>query len=206
MPTITYPTTDLFRPSGIDWGETRIVRVTGGGALGPTEQTIETPYSHRWRATLTLRRRSVPAQRAQVEAFVSTLRSGANRLALHHIAHPAPYGTLRGSPTLSGAHAQGATTLLIAGTNGQTLIAGDMLGVTTAAGAQLVRVVTGGTVASGTVSVGIEPALRASAAAGSAVVWDKPTALFRLTSPDWAAQFVPGEAAPITLDFVEVTA
>jgi hypothetical protein len=206
MATIAYPTADLYRPSSIEWGETRIVRVTGGTPLGPAEQTIETPYSHRWRATLTLRRRAVPAQRAQVEAWISTLRSGANRLTLHHIAHPAPYGTLRGSPTLSGAHAQGATTLLVAGTNGQTLIAGDMLGVTTSAGAQLVRVVTGGTVASGTVSVAIEPALRAGASSGSAVVWDKPTALFRLAAPDWSAQFVPGEAPPITLEFVEVTA
>lgn len=205
MATINWPTGALWQPASFEWGEQRIVRVSGGGPLGPTEQTIETPYSHRWRAVVTLRRARLFSERAQVEAFLSTLQSGANRLALYHLAHPRPYGTLAGSPTISGTPAQGATSATITCTNGQTILAGDMLGITTAAGVQLVRVTTGGT-SSGTVSVSFEPALRASVSNGAAVVWDKPTALFRLLATEWTAGFQPGEAAPITLDLVEVTA
>lgn len=203
MATITWPTGTLYSPASFEWGEQRIVRLSGGNALGPSEQTIETPYSHRWRCTLTLRRARQFAERAQVEAFLSTLRSGANRLALHHMAHPRPYGTIAGSPTISGTPAQGATSATITCANGQTLIAGDMLGITTAAGVQLVRVTTGGT-SSGTVAVSFEPALRASVSNGAAVVWDKPVALFRLISTEWQAGFLPGEASPITLDLAEV--
>jgi hypothetical protein len=144
MATIAYPTADLYRPASFEWGEQRIVRVTGGTPLGPSEQTIEAPYSHRWRAIITLRRCRTFAERAQVEAFVSTLKSGANRLSLHHMAHPRPYGTLSGSPTLSASHAQGATTVSITAGEGQTLVAGDMIGVTTTAGVQLVRAVSSG--------------------------------------------------------------
>lgn len=203
MATITWPTSRLYMPRTLDWGEQRFVRVTGGNVLGPAEQTIETPYSHRWRVTLTLRGAASFAERAQQEAFLATLKSGANRVTMHHHAHPAPYGTLRGSPTLSGSHAQGATTINITATNAQTLVAGDMIGVTTTAGLQLVRVVTGG-VSNGTLSVVVEPALRAAATIGAAVVWDKPTALFRLAATEWSSSFAPREASPITLDFVEV--
>jgi hypothetical protein len=205
MATIAYPTADLYRPASFEWGEQRIVRVTGGTPLGPSEQTIEAPYSHRWRAIITLRRCRTFAERAGVEAFLSTLKSGANRLSLHHMAHPRPYGTLAGSPTVSGTPAQGATSATLTVTNGQTILAGDMLGITTAAGVQLVRVTAGGT-SSGTLAISFEPALRAAVTNGAAVVWDKPTALFRLLSTEWSAQFVPGEAPPMTLEFVEVTA
>jgi hypothetical protein len=205
MATIAYPTADLYRPSSIEWGETRIVRVTGGTPLGPAEQTIETPYSHRWRATLTLRRCRTFAERAGVEAWISTLKNGANRLSLHHMAHPRPYGTLAGSATISGNSAQGATALTVACTPEQTILPGDMLGLTTSAGVQLVRVTVGGS-SNGGIGITFEPALRAAVTNGAAVVWDKPTALFRLVSGDWSAQFMPGEAPPITLEFVEVTA
>jgi hypothetical protein len=203
MATITWPTSRLFVPATLEWGEQRFVRVTGGNVLGPSEQTIETPYSHRWRVSLSLRRAATFAERATQEAFVSQMKSGANRVSMHHHAHPVPYGTLRASPTLNGAHAQGATTISITSTSGQTLLAGDMIGVTTTAGVQLVRVVTGGT-SNGTMSVTVEPALRAGANTGTSVVWDKPTALFRLAATEWASGFAPREASPITLDFVEI--
>lgn len=206
MATITWPSTALHRPAAVEWGETRIVRASGGGTLGPSVQTVETPYSHRWTAVVTMRRTTKFAERAQQEALASQINTGSNRAALWHFAMPAPAGTMRGSPTVSGAHAQGATTLAIATTTGNTLVAGDMLGVTTSIGAQLVRVVTGGTAAAGVLTVTIAPALRGSVSSGSAVVWDKPTALFTLTDSSWSSSFVPGEAQPLVLSFREVLA
>ena len=103
-------------------------------------------------------------------------------------------------------HAQGATTLVIAGTNGQTALAGDMLGVTTTAAyaVQLVRVVVGGTISGGTVSLTIEPALRASASNGAAIVWDRPSALWKLVDGSWKQTSSARNAQPISLSFVEV--
>jgi hypothetical protein len=48
------------------------------------------------------------------EAFVNSLKGGANRALLWHMAREAPLGTLRGSPTLNGAHAQGASSIVLA--------------------------------------------------------------------------------------------
>lgn len=206
MATIAWPASRLFAPAATEWGETRIVRRSGGGTLGPSVQTVETPYSHRWTCTLTLRRARSFAERAQQEALLSQINQGSNRASLYHFALPAPAGTMRGSPTVSGAHSQGATTLSIATTTGNTLVAGDMLGVTTSIGQQLVRVVTGGTAAAGVLSVAIAPALRGSVTSGSAVVWDRPTALFVLDSPSWSSSYVPGEAQPLTVGFLEVLA
>jgi hypothetical protein len=209
MTTIAYPTDQWARPAAFAFGETRRETDTGASMLNANTQVIETPYSHRWTAVLTLRRASFISQgeiRSQQEAFVARLKR-ANRLTMHHHHHPAPYGTMRGSPTLSSAHSQGATAIAIATANGNTLAAGDMIGITTTAAyaLQLVRVVVGGTASGGVLPVTIEPALRASASSGAAVVWDKPAALWRRVESAWSSSAVPGEFEPIVLSFEEVT-
>lgn len=207
MPTISWPTDRLFNPALLEWGETRILRRSGGGPLGPSIQTIETPYSHRWTATITLRRAASYAERAQQEALISRVNLGTNRVALYHFAHPNPYGTMRGSPTMASTATQGATTLAITTTAGATLLAGDMISVTAGGSAQLVRVAESATAnGSGAMTVSITPALRGSVSSGSTVVWDKPTALFLLSDSSWSSSFSPGEAQPLTLSFVEVLA
>lgn len=207
MATITWPTDRLFVPAALEWGETRIVRRSGGGPLGPSIQTVETPYSHRWTCALTLRRAASYGERAQQEALVSRLNLGTNRVSLYHFAHPAPYGTLRGSPTVTSTASQGATTLAITTTAAATLLAGDMLSVTAGGSAQLVRVAESATAnGSGAMTVNITPALRGTVSGGSAVVWDKPTALFVLSDSSWTSSFVPGEAQPLVLSFLEVLA
>lgn len=207
MATITWPTDRLMYPASVEWGETRIVRRSGGGPLGPSVQTIETPYSHRWTCTLTLRRASAFAERAQQEALASKLNLGNNRVALFHFAHPAPYGTMRGSPTITSTAAQGATTLAITTTANATLRAGDMIGVTAGGSAQLLRVADAATAnGSGAMTVSVIPAIRGQVTAGSAVVWDKPTALFVLTDGNWSSSFEPRDAQPLTLQLLEVLA
>jgi hypothetical protein len=112
------------------------------------------------------------------EAFIANFRGQTNWVALWHFVRPAPRGTMRGSPTLSGAHSQGAASLSITGgTAGGTLLAGDMLGV----GGLLLMVAADVTLnGSGAGTVTLVNRLRAAQSGGAAVTWDKPTALFRL--------------------------
>ena len=84
-----------------------------------------------------------------------------------------------------------------------TLKAGDMIG----AGGQLVQVVADATAgADAVITASIRPALRAQVAAGSAVLWDKPTATFILTSPEVRVGYRPALGEEIALDFMEVFA
>lgn len=55
------------------------------------------------------------AQAGQCEAFFNRLVGGVNRVRLWHQARPVPRGTLRGSPTLSGAAARGNASIAITG-------------------------------------------------------------------------------------------
>jgi len=207
MATIAWLTDRLLYPASVEWGETRIVRRSGGGPLGPSVQTIETPFSHRWTCTVTLRRAAAFAERAQQEAFASKLNLGNNRTSLFHFAHPAPYGTLRGAPTVASTAAQGATSIAITTTANATLKAGDMIGVTAGGAAQLLRVADNATAnGSGAMTVSVIPALRGQVTSGSAVVWDKPTALFVLQDGSWSSSFEPRNAQPITLQLLEVLA
>lgn len=209
MANIAWPTSRLFAPQVLSFGEQRKRRTSGEPPLGGDAQTAEVPYSHRWTMDVTLRRCASFAERAEQEAWISRIARGDNRVTAHHLQHPAPYGTLRGTLTLSGAAAQGATTATIAGgTNGQTILPGDMLGITTTAAyaLQVVRVVIGGTVSGGTVGITFEPPLRAGANSGASVVWDKPAALWMLIGGTWKQTSAPKNAQPIDLSFLEVLA
>jgi hypothetical protein len=207
MATIAWPSGRLFIPQVLSFGEQRKRRSSGDPPLGGDAQVAEVPYSHRWTMDVTLVPSGQFAQRAQQEAWISRIARGDNRVTSHHHQHPLPYGSARGTQTLSGALAQGATTAVIAGaTNGQTYVAGDMIGITTTAAyaVQLVRVTVGGTVAGGTVSVTFEPPLRASANSGAAVVWDRPAALWMLVGGSWKQTSSARNAQPIGLSFIEV--
>jgi hypothetical protein len=207
MANIAWPTSRLFMPQVLSFGEQRKRRTSGDPPLGGDPQTTEVPYSHRWTMDVTLRPCTSFAERATQEAWISRIARGDNLVTSHHHQHPVPYGTLRGTLTLSGALAQGATTAVIAGgTNGQTGLPGDMLGITTTAAyaLQLVRVVIGGTVSGGLVTVTFEPPLRASASNGASVVWNQPAALWRLVGGNWKQTSSAKNAQPIDLSFVEV--
>jgi len=119
------------------------------------------------------------AEAAAVEAFIASFRGQVNTVLLWHFAREAPRGTLRGTLLTSGTQAQGAASIVVTGgTNGQTVLAGDILG----AGGQLLMAASTATVAGGTITIPLVNRLRSAIAAGASVTWDKPTAPFRLLS------------------------
>lgn len=209
MANLTFPKDDpLFGLAAFAWGSTNAVRSSGASPVSDSEQLTSVPYSHRWTAQVTIRRARTFAERAKVEATIDRWADPLNRVVLPHLAHLTPYGTMRGAPVLAGAHAQGTRTLNITCDAGSTVDAGTMLGVTTTASypIQVVRVAVGGTAnGSGALSLTSGQPLRAAANSGAAVVWDMPSALFRLRSWEMRASFIPGEMEQIVLDFVEVT-
>jgi hypothetical protein len=82
-----------------------------------------------------------------------------------------------------------------------------MLGVTTSASynIQLVRVVADATAdGSGAVTVSIEPALRASASGGAAIVWDKPKAMWRPRETRYMSRYMGSTADTFRIEFIEV--
>ena len=124
------------------------------------------------------------------QALLLKLRGKVNQLALWNIARPAPLGTMRGAMTLNAAAIQGAVSLSIAaaGENLKTLLAGDLLGIVAGITQQVVMVTDNATAdATGLIVVNIEPPLRNGFVLGTAVVWDKPAALFRAaqSGQDW---------------------
>lgn len=137
---------------------------------------------------------------ADMEAFFERLHGRVNLVSLWNLARPAPRGTMRGTPTLNGAHAQGAAALAITGgTVGGTLLAGDMLGV----GGLLFMVQSDVALdGSGAGAVPITNRLRVAQSSGAAVTWDRPTALFRLMSSS-GVPYMPGMAGGPSFEFKE---
>jgi hypothetical protein len=145
---------------------------------------------------------------ADFKILVMQLRGKVNRLALWDLGRPAPLGTLRGTLTLSALVAVGATSMTITGGVGQantTLKKGDMLGLGTGTTQQLVMVMADATAnVSGVITVTTEPPLRNGFAAASAVTWDKPCALFRLTASKNGWRYSPGIMVDgMSMDLIE---
>lgn len=199
MSTLDYPTSAHFVPQAMDWSLRANVFMSTSPYSGDV-QTVEVPGA-RWGCSLTYAPQPNALQ-AELEAYWASVRGQVNRVALWHMQRPAPRGTLRGTPTLAAAAAQFATSVQITAGTGETLLKGDMIGV----GGYMVMVTGNATGASGTLTVPITPPLRVARSIGAPVIWDRPTALFLLTSPEtrvsWSAKVSPGMA----VDLVEVFA
>lgn len=206
MATFAWPTDRLVQPQTLSWGEMRKIRSSGSSPLGGDDQTSEVAYSHRWRADIVLPPTPSFAERAYQEAWLSRLKSGANRTTFHHFQHPAPYGSVRGSPYVASAYAQGVTSITIVAPTGGGLKAGDMMGITTTAtyAIQLVRIMVDIEPVENAMTVLFEPALRASTYGGAPVIWDKPAALFKLMDSEWSQTSSARNAQQIALSFIEV--
>lgn len=138
-----------------------------------------------WTAQITLPARRSDALGAQREAFFERLHGRANTLQLWNLKRPAPRGTMRGSPTISGAVAQLASTINVQTTVGATLLRGDLIGF----GGQVSRVMADATAnGSGLITLEIWPRARAAVSSGAAVSWDKPLVTFRMAD---------GEGVPV---------
>lgn len=179
MTTYTWPTTRVFTAASAEWRLAPNVFSLPSQFSGHT-QTVELPGA-RWMVRVTFTPHN-DADRALVEAFLAKVRGKANRIALWHPKRPAPLGTMRGSPVLAATEPRGETSLAITTTAGATLKAGDMIKV----GDSLLMVTDDATAdGAGAITVSVTPGLKAQVSAGSAVIWDRPTATFILDESPW---------------------
>lgn len=165
--------------------------------FGGSEQVVDL-LNDRWLISLTLPNRKHP-DAARVEAFIASLRGSTNTVALWHYLRPVPRGNMRGAPVLALPLFRADPNLIVTTTPGATLKAGDMVGC-----AGLLFQVASDCVADGAgqIYIPLVNRSRLAAPAGTAVVWDRPTAPFRLVSRT-AVQYIPGYAPEVSLDFVE---
>lgn len=199
MADITWPTSGrAFAPEAQDEGVEWDVEITV--ARNGRIFTRALPGA-RWVCTLKIPEDVVAylTERRQLEALLMSLRGGANRLLLWNLLTPSPRGTLNGSPTLSAGASAGATSISVTGASGKTLLRGDRIAI--GSGGQRVMVIADATLDG---AVTIEPALRAAASLGTAVVWDKPTTTYVLRD---ARNVFPARAdklPALSIDLVEV--
>lgn len=184
-----------FRPNAFSLRQQTNQRVFASPYSG-SEQVADFG-NDRWLISLSLPNKKFK-DAAIVEAFVAALRGMTNTVQLYHYVRKMPQGTMRGSPVTNGAFA-GTDSMIIGTTPGATVKAGDMLGV-----AGLLLQVRDDAVAngSGVMTVTFVNRLRKYINAGLPVIWDKPTAPFRLVSES-AVQYIPGYAPSVSFDFAE---
>jgi hypothetical protein len=119
-------------------------------------------------------------------SMLMQLRGKVNTLAAFDTVRTEPAGTMRGTMTLNGAHAAGATTLSVvaSGQASKTLLRGDMLQIGTGLGtSQTVMVMADATSnGSGVISLTVEPPLRAAYSGGTAVAWQRPLIYCKLVN------------------------
>lgn len=180
--------------------------------LVPNDRRFRSPFSQaeqvadllgeRWQFVLTLPP-VFPSQQPAREAYLARLRGGAHTISMWHLKRPQPRGTMRGTPTLAAAAAQGADAVSIQGAAGETLYAGDLFGLAAGTGTQLLMVAADVTAnGAGVMSVALVNRLRVGAASGAAVTWDRPSVLFRLQGAVPVA-YAPGVGEAIELQLQE---
>lgn len=193
MSTITWPTAIVVRQAGLRLATTQRLHTA---PTSGSEQAVDL-LNDRWMLSLVLSARARFDSGARIEAFIAAMRGQTNTVALWHFVRPTVRGTL--ASATCGAAAQGAASVTLTGTG--TLKAGDMLGI----GGLLLQVADDVTL-SGSGAVSIVNRLRTAITGGSAVTLTKPTALFRLATPQAGVQYMPGKSDEVALDFAEVVA
>lgn len=197
MTTITYPATQAYEPESVDWGLQANLLIATSPLNGATA-TYEIPGA-RWRVVMRYPN-SYQADRGAVEALWASLRGQANRVALWHFGRPTIQGT---AVTATVAASALASSITVTGTNGQTLKAGDMVGL--GSSGQLVMVTADATISAGTATVSVAPRVRVAVTGGTTLVTTRPTALFILQPSTEAIMvpYSPGLSAPFSVELVE---
>ena len=141
------------------------------------------------------------------ERLTLALRGSINHVAAWDVGHPAPSGTMRGTPTLNAGVSAGATTLVLAtGQPGATLLQGDKIQLGTGLGTSQMVMVLLDAVAngSGVLTVTTEPPLRLGFAGGTAVTWNRPRAYFKQSSARSTWSYAPsGVVTGMSIDLLE---
>lgn len=161
----------------------------------------------RWTLSLVQPPAMTPVVAGRWKALAAALRGSINHVAAWDVGHPAPAGTMRGTPTLNAGVAVGATSLVLStGQPGATLLQGDKIQVGAGLGtSQLVMVLLDAVAnGSGVLAVTIEPPLRLGFASGTAVAWNRPRAYFKQTAPRTSWSYGPGGVVTgMSIDLLE---
>lgn len=163
----------------------------------------------RWKLAVASNRQLSDVQLAIWQPMLLKLRGNVNHLALWDVVHPVPLGTMRGTMTVSGTPAAGATTVTITAGGGQagtTLKANDWLQFGSGLTSQLVNLTADATAdGSGIITVTFEPPLRLALSNGSAVTWDHPVANYKMVNSSFLLEYDPGylTKGSVALDLLE---
>lgn len=184
-----------FRPESFSMSLSSTQR-SFASPFGGSEQVIDL-LNDRWMISLHIPQRGCDLQ-IGIEAYINAMRGMTNTSNLWHMQRPQPRGTMRGTPDCQ-VTAAGSGQVLVYCTAGDTLLAGDMIGIQ----GMLLQVredaVADG---SGHLIAKLVNRTRKFIPEGSTVTWDRPTAPFRLISRPFV-QFVPGYAQGVDFDFAE---
>jgi hypothetical protein len=200
MSVITFPS--ALKVSGMSWGQQRR-DLSYGSIFGSQAVEVATPL---WVVSI----QAPPLKEIDSgawKAYLMQLRGKTNQAELWDMLRQEPRGTMRGTMTLNSAAAQGAVNLSIiaTGENGKTLVEGDLLGFGSGITQQVVMVIVGGTAdINGIINVTVEAPLRNAFSIGSAVTWNKPKALFRVTQAKFPWEYGLGQIVTgFALDLIE---
>jgi hypothetical protein len=184
MAIIQFP--DTLRMTSQSWGVKR-ADMESASAFGSQVLEVGAP---RWQMTITPPP-YMDAEAGVLQSLLMQLKGKTNLLACHNLRRPVPLGTMRGTMTVDENALSGATTIKIDGGSGEagkTLLAGDYLGLGTNGSTQVIFITANATAdVNGVITITFEHPLRYSFAAGAAVTWNKPKALFRMSedAPAW---------------------
>jgi hypothetical protein len=196
-----YPDKAAFGPAEFSWDATDSTMVFGPGPTGAI-QTLD-QLGERWVVSITYAAHH-PEDRPEVKGFWIKLGGRAHRIRMHNLLQPVPRGTLRGAPNLKQAAVQLATTALLQNcTPGNaTLLVGDLVSVL----GQVLIVTEPAQAVNGEMPVSFRFPLRRSAPANTAVIWNKPSAVFmrgdgQLRMPHRLGRSNPGFSVDLIEDF-----
>jgi hypothetical protein len=193
MATYDYPV--KLKPESIIWTSIKSAVQSRSPITGATE-VIEFP-AERWGLSINLPVR-FDFDGGEAEAFFSRIAGGVDRVHIWNFMRPIPLGTMRGTPTIAEAAVRGQQFLKIAA-NG-SLKAGDFFQVRT----QLFQCFMDCESVAGVITVPVVHRVRSSITVGSAVAWDRPTALFVMPGTSSSVNYGGGVMQPITIDLLEV--
>lgn len=194
MANIAWP--DQAIPS--EFSLTRYTKVLRNKSMfGHTGQNIDL-LNDRWLASVSLATKS-KEDAGVIESFVNNFRSGANTVQIYHFSRPEISGRLS-TPTLYSNITLGSESINIAAQAGDSLKAGDMLGIA----GLLLQVAFDCQAAGGVLTATLTHRVRKSVSSGTAVQIEKPTGKFRLIGKGSSSYGPGGIIIASTYEFAEV--